>query len=317
MVRFLNAALFAFSLSSSPCFSHVSIFDFLCSCRPCFAPPLQGRARRDSCSSRLFGCCRGCGCREHLGEGLGGCPGASLFSSSFMFADFLQDELGQFPMFTGVQTDAGLVALVRDAHNALIRFATREWAIIAPWVMLDTELCGLVGSLPEGTTLAEAIPEAFGASAPPADVAAPSSVPPVVIAPPSAPPSAASVRVPTLSLDISSRLRGQPLVLVPPSRASSRSPATASPAQTTPSPVVPPVSSQPPSAGSGADAALPSTPGSGPSPSIAVPPAGPSHVVRERPISPAAPVVGKSGRVSAVLFTPSACFKTLFLVRAL
>jgi hypothetical protein len=215
----------------------------------------------------------------------------------FRFADFLQDELGLNPLFTGVQTDAGLVALVRDAHNALIRFATREWAIIAPWVMLDMELCGLVGSLPEGTTLAEAIPEAFGASALTTVAAAPSSVPPVVIAPPSASPSAASAWAPTLSLDISSRLHGQARVLVPPSRTASRSPATASPAQTTPSPVVPPVSSQPPSAGSGADAALPPTPGSGPSPPVAVPPAGPSRAVRARPPVPVASDVGRSVRV--------------------
>jgi hypothetical protein len=196
------------------------------------------------------------------------------------------------------------VALIRDAHNALIRFATREWAELAPWVMLDAELCELVGSLPEGTTLAEAIPAAFGAPDP-ASVAAPSSaIPPVVVAPPSALPSATSSRAPALFLDTSSRARGLTRVLVPPSRTASRSPATASPAQTTPSPVVPHVSSHPPSAGSGADAALASTLAPAPSLSAAVPPAGPSHVVQARPTAPAAPVVGKSGRVSAVSFPP-------------
>jgi hypothetical protein len=228
-------------------------------------------------------------------RGLGDALVRRSFLLLFRFADFLQDELGLNPLFTGVQTDAGLVALVRDAHNALICFTTREWAVIALWVMLDTELCGLVGSLPERTTLAEAVPEAFGASALTTVAAAPSSVPPVVIAPPSASPSFASARAPTLSLDISSRLHSQACILVPPSRTASRSPATASPAQTTPLPVVPPVSSQPPSAGSGVDAAP--TPGSGPSPPVAVLPAGPSRAVRARPPVPVASDVGRSVRV--------------------
>ena len=193
------------------------------------------------------------------------------------------------------------MSLVRDAHDALIRFARCEWATHMPWLMIDSELCEMVGSLPVGTTLAEAIPEAFGASVPSADVAASPSVPPVIIAPPSVLP-ATSARVPTLSVDVSSRPRGQARVLVPPSRTSSRSPATASPAQATPSPVLPPVPSRPPSAGSGAGAALSSTPGSAPSPSVAVPPAGPSRTIRARPAAPATSDVGKSGRVRFASF---------------
>jgi hypothetical protein len=202
--------------------------------------------------------------------------------------------------------DSAFAALVRDAHNALICFATCEWAALVPWLMIDTELCEMVGSLPEGTTLAEAIPEAFGASAPSADVAASPSAPPVVIAPPPVL-LAISTRVPTLSVDISSRPRGQARVLVPPSHTSSRSPATASPVQMTPSPVVPPVSLRPPSAGSGADAVLPPTPGSAPSPSVAVPPVGTSRAVGACPLVPAAPDVGRPVRVCSS-FSSCLCF---------
>ena len=113
------------------------------------------------------------------------------------------------------------MSLVRDAHDALIRFARCEWATRVPWLMIDSELCEMVGSLPVGTTLSEAIPEAFGALAPASVAAAPSSVPPVVVAPPSSPPSAPSARAPTLSLDTSSHSHGQTRVLVPPARTAS------------------------------------------------------------------------------------------------
>ena len=249
-----------------------------------------------------------------MGEGPWFRPGTSVLL--FFFAACLTSfkaHYQQSPLATGLDADVELTALIQDAHNALIRFATRKWAKHAPWLMLDAELCKFVGALPEGATLAEAFPREFGAFAPPAVVAAPSPVPPVVIAPPSAPSSAVSARVPTLSLDTSSHPRGLGRVLVPPSRTASRSPATASPAQTTPSPVVPPgvfpVSSHPPSAGSGAGAALPPTSGPAPSPSSVLPPAGPSRPVRARPVVVAADS-SKVPRVRLSLFFPF-CFLTL------
>ena len=58
-------------------------------------------------------------------------------------------------------SDEQLVALRRDAHNALIRYATRDWPKIAP--CLIGGLGGLIGELEVGVTLEEKYP---GASAP-------------------------------------------------------------------------------------------------------------------------------------------------------
>ncbi|KAH9984946.1 hypothetical protein BJV77DRAFT_965802, partial [Russula vinacea] len=58
------------------------------------------------------------------------------------------DRLRRSPLAGELDKDVELWALVRDAHNVLIRFATREWAQRVPWFMLDAPLCDIVASLP-------------------------------------------------------------------------------------------------------------------------------------------------------------------------
>ena len=165
----------------------------------------------------------------------------------------------------------------------------------------------IVAQLPDGITLTEAYPDEFPPFVPAPVEVAPLPVPPVVVTQPVATPSACLASTLVLSVDTSSNSRGPAPVLVPPTRASSHSPATLSLAQT-PSPVVLPASSCSPSTGSGAGLAPPSTPGSVPSPSVPLPPTGGSCSVRSCrtapavPTASAAPDVAKSARVSRLGF---------------
>jgi hypothetical protein len=211
------------------------------------------------------------------------------------------------------------VSLVRDAHDASIRFATREWAENVSWLMLDDELCAIVASLSAGVTLAEAYPEEFRSPAPVA-AAAPSSVPPVFVAPPSSPAPAVSAPSQPLLLGTPSLSRGLSPVLVPPARSASRSPASVSPVLTTPSPVVPSAPSRSPSAGSGVGAALPSPVSALPAllSSAPLPSVGGARPLRAGP-SVLAPGTSKVPRVrpsiSLLAFVYSPCLSSVNAVR--
>ena len=151
-----------------------------------------------------------------------------------------------------------------------------------PWMMGDEVIRDAIVRLPEGVTLAEAHPEAFGSQDLAPAVEAPLPVQSVLVTQPAVSPSAPLASTPALSLDTSSGFRGPSPVLLPPARTASRSPVVASPARATSSPVVPPVVSRSPSTGSGAGPVPPSTPGSASSPSVPLPSTGSSRTVRPR-----------------------------------
>ncbi|KAH9972924.1 hypothetical protein BJV77DRAFT_1056834 [Russula vinacea] len=175
----------------------------------------------------------------------------------------------------------GLWALVHDAPRCADRFATREWAQRVPWFMLDAPLCDIVASLPAGKTLCDAHPQAFAAPAPAATVCAiscpfgfpfhrsrtPSRSVPYSPVPSAAPSPTLPVRLAPLSLAC---------------RGLAGAGGLSSP--------VDPVSSGPPSAGSGTDV----TPlaSSLPAPSLSV------GGTRPRRVGSSAPAVAVAGRIA-------------------
>ena len=173
-----------------------------------------------------------------------------------------------------------------------------------PWFMLDAPLCDIVASLPAGKTLCDAHPQAFAAPAPVATVTAPSPAPSVFVTQPAATSSAVSGPALTFSPDVALPRVPSPTLPVPsaapsptlpaPSRPSSLSPAGGSPAPAASLSPVDPVSSGPPSAGSGTDV----TPlaSSLPAPSLSV------GGTRPRRVGSSAPAVAVAGRIAPVRF---------------
>jgi hypothetical protein len=211
----------------------------------------------------------------------------------FHFSDASQTELQQSPLAAGIDKDSELSSLAHDVHNALIRFATNDWAARVPWAMGGhEELQRIVSTLPDGVTLDEAYSRLF-VSAPGAAVPLTSSsvVAPVpVVSPVVASASASPAPILPLSVGVpphSSRL--SPLVVATSSalsRPGSRSPAGSSPALAASSPVGELLSSRPPSARSGVGATHPSPQGSAlsmPLSSAPLPPVGGARPQRAGP----------------------------------
>ena len=100
-------------------------------------------------------------------------------------------------------------------------------------MMGDEVIRDAIIRLPEGVTLAEAHPEAFGSQDLAPAVEAPLPVQSVLVTQPAVSPSAPLVSTLALSLDTSSGFRGPSPVLLPPACTASRSPVVASPAWAT------------------------------------------------------------------------------------